>query len=204
MLLRYVTSYVSKRQNSLAITGMDNRCVTPCQAATRRLKELHPCEPEMWMIFTSIKASWSSSNTKKHTPPTSLIVENNTTACKYRERPQNLKHVSFLQWLHAVTHQAPCPKLYMCQDRSVGIKYLSLFKEEYFFQYVLMNHPQHHLNELKPLSNLSVPVHSLYFKATTERFPEIWSNAIDVRQVLEREGHQEHYHDSDSICEQPA
>ena len=56
-----------------------------------------------------------------------------------------------------------------------------------------MNHPQRHLNELKPLPNLPVPVHPLYFKAATEKFPEIWSNAIHVRQMLEREGHRQHY-----------
>ena len=78
MLLRYVTSYVSKWQDSFATKGMYNRCVTPCQAAMRHLKDLHPCKPEMWMTFTSIKASWSSSNTKKYTPPTSLSVENDT------------------------------------------------------------------------------------------------------------------------------
>ena len=101
MLLRYATSYVSKWQDSFATTGMYNRCVTPCQAAMRHFKGLHPCELEMWMTFTSIKTSWSSSNTKKYTPPMSLTVENDTTAHKYRERPQNLKHMSFLQWLHA-------------------------------------------------------------------------------------------------------
>ena len=56
-----------------------------------------------------------------------------------------------------------------------------------------MNYPQRHINELKPLPNFSVPVHPLYFKAATEKFPDIWSNAIHVRQMLEREGHQEHY-----------
>ena len=181
--------YVSKWQDSFTKTEMYNKCVTPCQAAMRHLKDLHPCEPEMWMTFTSIKASWSSRNTKKYTPP---ALENNTTR-KYRERPQNLEHMSFLQWLCGVTHQAPRPKLCRCQDTLVGIKYLSLFKEEYFFHYVLMNHLQRHLNELKPLPNLSVPVHPLYFKAATEKFPEIWSNAIHVRQMLEREGHWEHY-----------
>ena len=199
MLLWYVTSYVSKWQDSFAVTGMYNTHMTAHQAAIRHLKDLHPCEPEMWMTFASINLAWSSSITKKYTPLTSLTVENNTTARKYRERPQNLEHMSFLQWLHAVIHQAPCPKLYRCQDTLVGIKYLSLYKEEYFFQYILMNHLHRHLNDLKPLPNFSVPTHLLYFKATTEKFPDIWGSAIHVREMLERECH----HDSDSICQQP-
>ena len=193
MLLHYVTSYVSKWQDSFATTGMYNTHVTPYQAAIRHLKDLHPCEPEMWMTFASIKPAWSSSITKKYTPPTSLTVENDTTARKYRQRLPDLEHMSFLQWLRAVTHQAPRPKLYSRQDTLVGIKYLSLYKEEYFFQYVLMNHPHRHLNDLKPLPNFSVPGHLLYFKAATEKFPEIWGSAIHVREMLKREGHREHY-----------
>ena len=193
MLLRYVTPYVSKWQDSFTTTGMYNTCLTPCQAAMTHLKDLHPCEPEMWMTFPSIKPSCSSSNTKKYTPPTSLTVENDTTARKYRQRPQNLGHMSFFQWLRAVIHQAPRPKLYMHQHTLVGIKYLSLSKEEYFFQYVLMNHLHRDLNELKPLLNHSAPVHLLYFKAATEKFPDIWTSAIHIRQMLERDGHREHY-----------
>ena len=193
MLLRYVTSYVSKWQDSFTTTGMYNTCLTPCQAAMTHLKDLHPCEPEMWMTFPSIKPSCSSSNTEKYTPPTFLTVENNTTARKYRQRPQNLEHMSFFQWLRAVTHQAPRPKLYRHQHTLVGIKYLSLSKEEYFFQYVLINHLHRDLNELKPLLNLSAPVHLLYFKAATEKLPDIWTSAIHIRQMLERDGHREHY-----------
>ena len=54
-----------------------------------------------------------------------------------------------------------------------------------------MNHRD--LNELKPLLNLSAPVHLLYFKAATEKLPDIWTSAIHIRQMLERDGHREHY-----------
>ena len=41
--------------------------------------------------------------------------------------------------------------------------------------------------------NVSVPVHLLYFKAATDKFPDIWSAGMGVRQMLEREGHLEQY-----------
>ena len=56
-----------------------------------------------------------------------------------------------------------------------------------------MNHLHRDLNELKPLLNLSAPVHLLYFKAATEKLPDIWTSAIHIRQMLERDGHREHY-----------
>ena len=169
-------------------TRMYNRYVTPQQAAMRHLKDLHPCKPEIWMTIALVKASWRSSNSKKCIPPMSLTVEDSTTTCNHRERPQNLEHMSFLQWLCAVTHQTSCFKLYKYQDTIVGIKYLSVFKEEYFFQYVLINY--HHINELEPLLKVFCLVHLLNFKAATETFPDIWSTAVGVKEMLEGEDHQ--------------
>ena len=71
MLLRYVTSYVSKWKDAYSNDALYSRYVTPYQAAYRHLKEMQPCEPEMWMHMSPIKFSWSNSRTKDYSAPTS-------------------------------------------------------------------------------------------------------------------------------------
>ena len=71
MLLRYVTSYVSKWKDAYSNDALYSRYVTPYQAADRHLKEMQLCEPEMWMHMSPIKLSWSNSRTKNYSAPTS-------------------------------------------------------------------------------------------------------------------------------------
>ena len=71
MLLRYVTSYVSKWKDAYSIDALYSHHVTPYQAAYRHLEEMQPCEPEMWLQMSPIKFSWSNCRTKNHAAPTS-------------------------------------------------------------------------------------------------------------------------------------
>ena len=49
MILRYVTSYVSKWHDGYSNQGLYSMHITPYQAAYRHLWEMQPCEPEMWL-----------------------------------------------------------------------------------------------------------------------------------------------------------
>ena len=71
MLLRYVTSYVSKWKDAYSNDALYSHHVTPYQAAYRHLEEMQPCEPEMWLQMSPIKFSWSNCRTKNHAAPTS-------------------------------------------------------------------------------------------------------------------------------------
>lgn len=71
MILRYVTSYVSKWQDAYANDALYSTHVTAYQAAYRHLKEYKPSEPEMWLQLSSKKFAWSASRTKRFVVPTS-------------------------------------------------------------------------------------------------------------------------------------
>ena len=55
MLMRYVSSYVSKFKDSQTTESLYNAHLVPAQAAHRHLREMKPCEPEMIMTVSSMK-----------------------------------------------------------------------------------------------------------------------------------------------------
>jgi hypothetical protein len=66
MLLRYVTSYVTKRQDGITSSSLYSYNISGGQAAVRYVMEMKPAEPEMWLVLSSTKISWSSSRTKRY------------------------------------------------------------------------------------------------------------------------------------------
>ena len=141
MILRYVTSYVSKWHNAYDNNALYSAHVTPFQAAYRHVKELKPCEPEMWLFMSSMKMSWSKSRTKDFVVPTSGNVSTNKTYEKYLKRARELQNLSFLEWLRLVNHTPAIPKVYGKGNTLVGLRMRSPFSDEYFFQELLMNFP---------------------------------------------------------------
>ena len=61
MLLRYVTSYVSKWHDSFQSDSLYSVHVGPYQAAYKHLICMKPLEPEMWLSLSSTKMLWRPS-----------------------------------------------------------------------------------------------------------------------------------------------
>lgn len=68
MLLKYVTSYVSKWKDGVGREGLFEKNVTGSQAAFKFVVESHPGAPQMAMTLNSTKVAWSNSATKKFVP----------------------------------------------------------------------------------------------------------------------------------------
>ena len=60
MILRYVTSYVTKFKDSQILESLYSRHVTSAMAAYRHLGELTPLAPEMVVTLTSSKPAWTN------------------------------------------------------------------------------------------------------------------------------------------------
>ena len=69
MLLRYVTSYVTKHHDAIDRDFLHSYHISGGQAAIRYVMDMKPVEPEMWLALSSTKISWSSSRTKAYTVP---------------------------------------------------------------------------------------------------------------------------------------
>ena len=82
MLMRYVTSYVSKFKDSQTTESLYNAHLVPAQAAYRHLRDMKPCEPEMIMTLSSMKITWSNNSTKSYAPPTSSSASSHQSTIK--------------------------------------------------------------------------------------------------------------------------
>ena len=193
MILRYVTSYVSKWHDGYSNQGLYSMHVTPYQAAYRHLREMQPCEPEMWLHMTSQKIAWSASRTKRYVAPTSAKANNNMEYRKYRNRPDTMEEFSFLEWLRNVNESAAKPKPYKGGNTLVGVKFASPFKDEYFFQDTLLNHPHRNESVLHHAHENDLPTTIKFFATATTLRPEIWRDPSAVQKKFEEEGHKQSF-----------
>ena len=132
MLLKYVTSYVTKNKDGIDTNSLYSYHVSGGQAAIHYVMDITPAEPEMWLALSSTKISWSSSRTKRYIVPSNKEANEDKTAEKYRNRPENLTNLSFLSWLRMTDHTKQVPKLYKRGNTLVGLKIVSFFNKEFF------------------------------------------------------------------------
>ena len=193
MLLRYVTSYVSKWKDAYSNDALYSRYVTPYQAAYRHLKEMQPCEPEMWMHMSPIKFSWSNSRTKDYSAPTSGTCATDKTHGKYINRPKQMEKMCFLEWLRAVNHTPTVPKAYKQGNTLVSVKYLSPFNCEYFFQRLLMTFPHRAASELFHEQHEQMPPQINFFASAVAHNPLQWNDADYLKRQFEKEGNKDFF-----------
>ena len=112
MLLRYVTSYVTKNQDGIDSDSLYSQHISGGQAATRYIMDMKPAEPEMWLALSSTKISWSPSRTKRYIIPSVEKSVEDKTANKWRNRCENMAEQSFLNWLTLTGHSKAVPKVY--------------------------------------------------------------------------------------------
>ena len=123
MLLKYVTSYVSKWKDAYNNDALYSPHTTPYQAAYRHIREMEPCEPEMWFQLTSMKCSWTNSRTKEYVVSLPQALETNRVHHKYTKRPNAIEDMSITA--------KPVP--YKAGNTLVFVKMVSPFKRPIFF-----------------------------------------------------------------------
>ena len=191
MLLRYVTSYVTKWQDAYSDDSLYSMHLTSYMAAYRHLREMTPCEPEMWVHLTARKIAWSNLSRKKFVPPKYAKVHENAICSKYWQRPTSQDDLSMREWLRTMNTGKTPPVPYKNTKALVGVKYLSVFNSDYFFQYILLNHPHRSLDDLTYPTSQQLPDQLKFFAAAVHLEPETWMESQAVAAMFEREGHKE-------------
>ena len=194
MLLRYVTSYVTKNQDGIDPDSLYSEHISGGQAATRYVMDMKPAEPEMWLALSSTKIARSPSRTKRYNIPSVETCENDKTANKYRNRTESMSEQSFLNWLRLTDHTKTVPKAYRKGNNTlVGLKTVSFFNKHYFFQYLLMNLPHKSINELRHPNHDKIPENLQWYAAAIHHFPDVWKNDEKVAHFLHNEGNRDTY-----------
>ncbi len=193
MLLSYVTSYVTKWQDGLGTDALYSYHISGGQAAIRYVMDMKPAEPKIWLALSSVKISWSSSKTKRYIVPLPENASENKVAEKYRNRPHTMASYSFLTWLRMVDHSKSDRKLYKQGNTLVGLKLVSYFNKDYFFQYILMNFPHTSLSQLKRPDHDRIPATLQWYAAAVLHFPDFWNNNEKLTDFLHNQGNRDHF-----------
>lgn len=193
MLLRYVTSYVCKSQDTTTIDSMYSYDLEGRQAAVRYLMCNMPAEPEMCLFLFSKKVAWTSSRTKRYLVPTSENAASDKTVLKYWKREKQYDHLTMINWLRCFDTKKPNPKPYKNGSTLVGKKILSIFNTEHFFQYVLLHFPHRDIEALHHPNHDQLPSQLHWYAAPAYHFPDLWNNEASLKSFLLTQGHRDFY-----------
>ncbi len=193
MLLSYVTSYVTKWQDGIGTDALYAYHVSGGQAAIRYVMDIKPAEPEMWLALSSTKIAWSSSRTKRYAVPLPDTAVEQKTAEKYRNRPTEFSNYSLLQWLRMLDTDKAVPKVYKAGTTLVGLKLVSFFNKDYFFQYFLLHLPHTRISELQHPNHENIPLKLQWYAAAVQHCGEFWQSKDAISSFLHDQGNREHF-----------
>jgi hypothetical protein len=187
MLLRYVTSYVSKWQDSFHSESLYSIHVGPYQAAYKYLMCMKPLEAEMWLSLSSTKMSWTPSRRKKLAFHSVESLSSNRTYMKYLRRSTSHSDLSFLQWLRLFDAEKGTKHKH--GSTLVGVKMVSMFKDFFFFQHLALNYPHSAVQQLFHAEHESIPEAIKFFSAAYTLMNHFWSVPTNIRSYLFEQGH---------------
>ena len=138
----------------------------------------------------------TNSRTKQYVVPLSQGLEGNKVHSKYIGRPNTMNEMSFLQWLRHVDHNKQNPAPYKTGTTLVSVQMISPFKDEYFFQFTLMNFPHREYTSLYHERHEDLPTQIRFFAAAVTQMPHFWGNEEAVIAYFQADGNKQYYVDT--------
>ena len=132
MLLKYVTSYMTKMHDTSTSKGLYCSDISGFQAANSFLRTVHPLVPEMIFQLSAIKVAWTDKMTKQFKPPFPSLEADNLVYQLYLRRHRQDKDILLLQWL---CNHSTCNNKIKALDGDkylVAVKYVSVFNPVFF------------------------------------------------------------------------
>lgn len=84
---------------------------------------------------------------------------------------------------------------YKRQKCLVGIKYVSYFNSDFFFQFILINNAHRKLEDLRHLNHEILPEALQYFAACIVHIPHLMKE-FALKDMLQKEGHKDYFVDN--------
>ena len=127
---------------------------------------------------------------KKFSVPLPQTVENNKLVNTYSSILENL---SLLQWLREVDATKKTPTLYQKGNTLVGTRLCSVFKDEYFFQDILLNVPHRSTNKFTIPNSETIPDTIKYIVCALHHRASLWMSGDNMTTHFNLEGHRSWY-----------
>ena len=163
MLLKYVSSYVTKMHESATSEGLYCSDITGYQAANSFLRTVTPLEPEMVFQLCNIKVCWTDKSTLLFRPPFPDQTSTHKVYNMYLQHPRGEEDKTLLQWLRCHQTSGSKPKSYGEDRVLVGVKYVSVFNPIFFFQHLTMHYPHRLAHQLQHQHASTMPSSIVYF-----------------------------------------
>ena len=193
MLLKYVTSYVTKMHESATSEGLYCSDITGYQAAHSFLRTVTPLEPEMVFQLSNIKVCWTDKFTVLFRPPFPGQTAAHKTYQMYLQRPQAEENETLLHWLRCHQTSGSKAKPYADDRVLVGVKYVSVFNPVFFYQHLTMNWPHRDVQALTHAQAETMPETIRYFSQCIALTPDFWETAASITSYFEKEGHKDYF-----------
>lgn len=193
MILRYVTSYVSKVHDAQLQKSTFTRNPSTYMIAYQHLKALCPNVPEMVLQMSDIKVAWSSTNTKKFVPPSRANLANNQIISNYMGRPNDETELNFISWArtHVMEHKDGCK--HQKTASLVAVRFNSIYHEEFFLQDLLVFYPFRIVQDLLHVHDETLPLEIRYFASSVEKCPQRWRDRDSIIERLQLECNKDVY-----------
>ena len=193
LLLKYVSSYVTKMHESATSEGLYCTDVTGYQAAHSFLRTVTPLEPEMVFQLSNIKVCWTDKFTVLFRPPFPDQTEGNKVYKWYLERLATEDDQTLLQGLRCHQTSGSKAKPYTDDRVLVGVKYVSLFNPIFFYQHLMMNWPHRNPHQLRHAEEDTMPNSIKHFAQSIALTPQFWDTADTITAEFEHEGHKSYF-----------
>ena len=195
MLMKYVSSYVSKSKESFHTETLYTSTLSPATTAFKYAMSLDIAEPEMWVLLSSRKISWTNATRKQYTIPLSPdAAASNVILQKYYSRPTGFESLPLLDWLRIVNETEAVPTRYVKHKVVlVGLRFCSIFNPAYFFQYLLVHFPHRHVQDICPPTGHSLPSQIIFFHKAHLLMATSFTDGSSFAATLEVYGHKEYF-----------
>lgn len=193
MLLKYVSSYVTKMHETATSEGLYCCDITGYQAANSFLRTVRPLAPEMIFQLSSIKVAWTDKLTKQFRVPHPGQEGNNVVYQLYIRRDRGEEHLSILQWLRNHTTTANKAKTLAEGKYLVGVKFVSVFNPAFFFQHLLMHHPHRNAQDLRHREESTMPFSIRHFSQAVVLCPDKWTTGSQITSQFHHEAHRQSF-----------
>ena len=157
MLLKYVSSYVTKMHESATSEGLHCTDVSGFQAASSFLRTVNPLAPEMAFQLSNFKIAWTDKQTRQFTPPHPGQEKDNLLYQMYLRRQPADENISLLQWLRSRTVVKKQTKSLGSDKFLVAVKFMSVQNPVFFFQHLMIHYPHRSPSQLRHLEESSMP-----------------------------------------------
>ena len=197
-LLRYVSGYVSKYAEHWNDEWLKD-AGSSAQAGLNVCRGWKPTEAEMVMTLARESMVLIGCDHKDYRPPAYNQPEDAVLYC-YRRRDVVHQELTCLQWyrVHTVSGSVATENL-SCTPRkrkdlmAVGVWYYEFPKDQFFWQYLIMNYSHRDFRDLLPSACFLVSPNHRFLAAALLLMPQNWGNDVWIHDWLQQQGRREEW-----------